>query len=60
MLPLPVPVKDGDLAPLWTFLNVNAEDRLLVLAWLVQALRNRGPYPVSITQGEQGTRLRVG
>ncbi len=55
MLPLPVPTRGGDLDQLWRFLNVNAEDRLLVLAWAVQALRDRGPYPVLITQGEQGT-----
>jgi len=55
MLPLPCPVAGGEIGALWEFLNVAAEDRLLVLAWLVQALRNRGPYPVLIVQGEQGT-----
>ena len=55
MLPLPPPTAGGNLHMLWDFLNVSAEERVLVFAWLVQALRDRGPYPVLIVQGEQGT-----
>ncbi len=55
MGPLPLPQSGGDVQTLWDFLNVTPEQRPLALAWIVQALRNRGPYPVLITQGEQGT-----
>lgn len=44
-----------DLAKLWALINVRPADRVLVAAWLVQALRPRGPYPVLVLQGEQGT-----
>ena len=38
------------------FLNVRSDDDfMLVVAWLVAALRERGPYPVLVLNGEQGT-----
>jgi hypothetical protein len=55
MLALPVPRPGGDLAQLGDFLNVTPQQRPLIFAWLVQALQDRGPYPVLIIQGEQGT-----
>lgn len=58
MLPLPGPVKGGSLAELRNFINVPAEDDeawVLIQAWLIAALRNRGPYPVLNLQGEQGS-----
>jgi hypothetical protein len=56
MLPLPVPAKGGRIEELRRFMNVTDDMswRLLV-AWLAQALRPRGPYPVLILQGEQGS-----
>lgn len=64
MLPLPVPVPGGSLDDLRGFLNIQQEaDYLLVLAWLLAALRPCGPYPVLALTGEQGsaksTALRV-
>lgn len=55
-LPEPVPLRDGEslkslLLPL---LNLRVEDWPLVAAWLVAALRPRGPYPVLKLLGEQG------
>ena len=58
MLPLPVPTRDGLAKELRRFINIPDEDEAswrLLLAWLVQALRPKGPYPVLILQGEQGS-----
>ena len=51
---LPEPAR-GSMNTLYEYLNVNENDRCLVLAWLVAALRPTGPYPILILQGEQGT-----
>lgn len=55
LLPLPVPEEGGDLAELWDVLNIHGDERALVLAWLVMLLHPRGPYPILILRGEQGT-----
>ena len=57
MMPLPEPTRGGSLDELRPFLNVKGgeEDFLLVTAWLVAVLRPKGPYPVLVFQGEQGT-----
>ena len=56
MLPLPVPAAGGDLARLRVFVNVeNDGDWVLLVAWLVGAFRPRGPYPVLVLHGEQGS-----
>jgi hypothetical protein len=54
MMPLPEPAPGGDLGELRKFVNVADEDWTLVVPWLVQALRPRGPYPVLCLYGEQG------
>lgn len=55
-LPLSVPQTGGTLADLRPFVNVADEgDFRLLMAWLLQAFRPRGPYPVLILQGQQGT-----
>ena len=55
MLPTPSPVRDGDIESLRRFVNVCDGDWPLVLAWLVAALRNVGPYPVMALSGEHGS-----
>jgi hypothetical protein len=56
MLPLPVPKHNGDIKALRSFLNVqNDEDFALVVAFLVAALRGRGPFVVLVPTGEHGT-----
>ena len=56
MKPLPVPVRGGSVAALRSFLNVQTEaDFVLVVAWALAVLRNRGPYPVIVVSGEQGS-----
>jgi DNA polymerase I-like protein with 3'-5' exonuclease and polymerase domains len=56
MLELPYPAKGGKVDALGRFVNLkDAKDWQLLLAWLVQAFRSTGPYPVLILQGEQGS-----
>jgi hypothetical protein len=56
MLPLPVPLTGGTVAELRTFLNVKSDDDFeLAIAWLLAAMRDRGPYPVLALMGEQGS-----
>jgi putative DNA primase/helicase len=55
MRPLPEPEAGGMIEELRSFLNVRGDDDfMLVVAWLVMALRDRGPYPVLAINGEQG------
>ena len=53
--PLPDPADDGDLAELWSLLNVTEADRPLLAAWLIAALFADIPHPVLGLFGEQGT-----
>jgi hypothetical protein len=57
MLALPHPKPSGDgIETLRTFLNVKSDaDFELALAWLLAAMRDRGPYPVLTLMGEQGS-----
>jgi hypothetical protein len=56
MKPIPTPVRGGSVATLRSFLNVQTEaDFVLVVAWALACLRNRGPYPVIVLSGEQGS-----
>jgi len=56
MLPLPSPAEGGALGELRRLINVQDDrDVVLIIAWLLAALRNRGPYPVLELVGEQGS-----
>jgi hypothetical protein len=56
MQPLPAPVAGGSVETLRSFLNVRSDaDFVLVAAWALTVLRNRGPYPVLVLSGEQGS-----
>ena len=57
MRPLPEPERGGMIEDLRDdFLNVRSDDDfMLAVAWQVAALSGRGPYPVLILNGEQGT-----
>jgi hypothetical protein len=56
MRPLPVPMPGGSVEELRRFLNVRSDhDFVLVIAYLLAALRPRGPYPVIAFSGEQGS-----
>ncbi|MFZ1974186.1 MAG: bifunctional DNA primase/polymerase [Candidatus Acidiferrales bacterium] len=56
MKELPVPKGGGSIEALRPFLNVQGdEDFVLIVSWLVAALRPKGPYPVLVLQGEAGS-----
>jgi hypothetical protein len=56
MQALPAPVAGGSVKTLRSFLNVKSDtDFVLVVAWLLAALRHSGPYPVLVLSGEQGS-----
>jgi hypothetical protein len=56
MQPLPHAKHGGDVQALREFLNlVNDTGFVLVVAWLLAALRDHGPYPVLVLAGEQGS-----
>ncbi len=53
--PLPTPVAGGSIDPLWSLINVPEEERLLVLAYLLECLRSNTNYPLLVLEGEQGS-----
>jgi hypothetical protein len=56
MLALPEPGRSGHLDELRNLINIGThDDWLLVRGWLVAALRPRGPYPLLVVHGEQGS-----
>ncbi len=55
MLPLPMPISGGSIDELRPFINVPDDEAwLLLVGWVVAALRPVGPYPVLQAGGEQG------
>jgi hypothetical protein len=56
MQPLPAPVGGGSIEALREFLNVGDDSEfVLVVAWALAVLRDKGPYPVIVLSGEQGS-----
>ena len=56
MKPLPQPERRGSIEALRPFLNLRSEqDFVLVVAWLLAAIRHPGPYPVLALAGEHGS-----
>jgi hypothetical protein len=56
MQPLPMPAPGGSVEALRCFLNVQSDtDFVLVVAWALAVLHHRGPYPVIVLSGEQGS-----
>ena len=56
MKQLPIPLAGGSIKELERFLNVKShDDFVLAVAYLLAALRPRGPYPVIGLSGEQGS-----
>jgi hypothetical protein len=59
-LPLSVPERGGSIAALNSFLNLaSRNDFVLIVAWLLAALRAGGPYPLLAISGEQGSAKTV-
>jgi len=54
MCPLPVPIMGGTIDELRRHLNLSDQTFVLVVGWLLSALRGRGPYPILALNGEQG------
>lgn len=53
--PLPVPVAGGKITALRRFVNVADDgDFMLTVAFLLAALKRRGPFPIAVVNGEQG------
>jgi len=60
MMSLPIPERGGSVEALARFLNiVDRSDFVLVVAWLLAALRHGGPYPLLAISGEQGSAKTV-
>ena len=60
ILPLPVPEQGGSIEALNSFLNLaSRNDFVLIVAWLLAALRSGGPYPLLAISGEQGSAKTV-
>jgi hypothetical protein len=60
MLPLPVPESGGSIEALWPLLNLSSRSEfVLVVAWLLAALRPGRPYPLLAISGEQGSAKTV-
>jgi len=56
MQPLPAPEAGGSIHALRPFLNVRSDHQfVLVVAWVLAALRDRGPFPLLVLSGEQGS-----
>ena len=56
MQELPQPTAGGSVLALKKYINVPGESSfLLVVAWLLAALRPQGPFPILVLQGEQGS-----
>jgi len=55
MLPLPHPTKGGVLADLRPFVNMNKSDWPLFVGALIGDLQPRGPFPITVFHGEQGS-----
>lgn len=56
MAPLPLPTSGGSVGQLRPFVNVATDaDWILLESWLIAALRGRGPFPILVEHGEQGS-----
>ncbi len=55
MRPLPIPMPSENLDLLWQLVNVPSEDKIFIIAWILEAWRYGTPYPVLELIGEQGS-----
>jgi hypothetical protein len=58
MLPLPIPLRGGSIEDLQPFINIKPDDELqwmLIITWLISTFHPKGPYPVLVLHGEQGS-----
>lgn len=55
MQAIPRPVIGGSLSELWSLINIPQEHQLMVVAWLLECLREHTPHVVLELVGEQGS-----
>lgn len=55
MLPLPAPVRGGNLLDLSEVMNISGDQFILAMGWLLGTFNPHGPFPILVLQGEQGT-----
>ncbi|MGG1599523.1 hypothetical protein [Paenibacillus naphthalenovorans] len=55
MLPLPTPKRGGTINELRPFVNVTEEEWPLLVAYIIGCYHPKGPYPLLILQGGQGS-----
>ncbi|MBU6463232.1 MAG: hypothetical protein KGR71_11560 [Proteobacteria bacterium] len=53
--PMPEPEAGGMIEELRTYLNVPEDHYMLIVGWLVATLRPKGPFPILVLNGEQGS-----
>lgn len=53
--PLPSPQHGGNVDELKTILNIRDDDFVLVVGWLLMAIRGKGDFPVLVINGEHGS-----
>ncbi len=54
MRPLPMPSRTGNLPKLWDYVNIDPDDRPMMLAFLVECFRADTPFPIAELTGGQG------
>jgi hypothetical protein len=60
MLPIPAPERGGSVEAFASFLNLPSRNNfVLIVVWLLAALRFGGPYPLLAISGEQGSAKTV-
>jgi hypothetical protein len=55
MRPMSMPESGGLIEQLRGFINTSDDDFMLIVAWLVASMRQCGPYPMLVLNGEQGS-----
>lgn len=55
MLPLGEPEAGGSIGDLYRFLNMSGPAMKLVVGWALMALAGKGPYPILMLNGEEGS-----
>jgi putative DNA primase/helicase len=52
---MPPPEAGGMIEELTRFINVSEDQHMLIVAWLISTLRPKGPFPILVVNGEQGS-----
>jgi hypothetical protein len=55
MQAIPTPIHGGSLDEFWNLVNIPTEDRLMIVTWLLECLREETPHVVLELVGEQGS-----